>query len=68
MISARHSNMGQSARMAGANALMLLLTLAVPPQATNAVLYISSDMRSAYDQVRKNLHSWVSGRVLRRFR
>lgn len=68
MISARHSNMGQHARMAGANALMLLLTLAVPPQAANAVLYISRDMGSAYDHVRKNFHSWVSGRVLRRLR
>ncbi|MBZ5555533.1 MAG: hypothetical protein LAO21_22735 [Acidobacteriia bacterium] len=54
--------------MAGANALLLLLTLAVPPQAANAMLYISKDMGSAYDHVRKGLHSWVSYRVLRRDR
>jgi hypothetical protein len=63
-----HSNMGQRARLAGANALMLLLTLAVPPQAANAVLYISRDMESAYDHLRKEFHSWVSYRVLRRHR
>lgn len=32
MVSVQHSNIGQRARMAGANALLLLLTLAVPPR------------------------------------
>jgi hypothetical protein len=68
MISVNHSNFGQRARMAGVNVLTAILTLAVPPQAANAVLYLSGDMTSAYDEVRKGLHSWVSDRVLRRVR
>jgi hypothetical protein len=68
MISGCHSNFGQRAWTAGVHVLTAVLTFAVPPQAANAVLYLSTDVTSAYDGVWKGLHSWVSDRVLRRVR
>jgi hypothetical protein len=54
---------GRRVRKVGSNAFAFLLALAVPPQATNAVLYLTGDIISPEVGVWRRIRLMISNHV-----
>ncbi|MBZ5555026.1 MAG: hypothetical protein LAO21_20110 [Acidobacteriia bacterium] len=57
-------SIGPRVRKVGANAVTFLLALAVPPQAANAVLYLTGDSTSPESSIWKRMRLILSNHVI----